>query len=574
VNGRNGRNGKRGKSGKKGKKGPRGKPGKKGVKGRNKHQTKEKGHVIGSVIDAVSGMALGGVKVYITKNGRGILRRKTEDGTGRYYAPLSPGKFKIRATKQGYYPAIRSVKMVGLTIHRVDIVMSPKLYPGQLRIVTIWNSAPLKMSSFLQTPYKCVVSGKTRKCTDATSGAKAVYDYDKCAGHGPQTMTIRKFKVGTYNFFLTQDSRFGKITRGHVVVRMYTPKKVMTFRVNSYGRLINKVGKGRAWCVFKIDGAKALQKSPELAISDCASEDSLSVSRMVRHAAHNVMIYRVLQARKKLKAKPDAIKQPKKAKNAISGVISGKVISAVNGKGVRGAKISIIQRGVVFKTVRTTSRGLYYARVPYGSYRLTIMKRGMDANPQSVSVAQKTVRKTLIVSPKLKRGEFRLVLTWSTTPKDLDSYLKTPDGCIISFRKRFCNRLGGRANLDLDNTHGKGPETITVHKPIAGKYIYYIQQYSRRGSFRASRATVRIFLPNGRSYKHRLGRFGKVIGPHGRGRTWIVAVIDGTTGRIASGAAVSPAAIKSARSSRRRRRRRRRVHRHSRRRRRRRRFFG
>ena len=69
----------------------------------------------------------------------------------------------------------------------------------------------------LQTPHKCVVSEKTRKCTDI-SGAKAVYDYDKCQGHGPETMTIRRFMKGTYNFFLVQDSRWGKITECSLAV--------------------------------------------------------------------------------------------------------------------------------------------------------------------------------------------------------------------------------------------------------------------------------------------------------------------------------------------------------------------
>lgn len=555
--GRNGLGGVRGKAGKKGGRGARGKMGAPGRPGRDKHQTKQKGHIIGMVTDAITGLSIGGAKVFISKGGRGIARRKTEDLTGRYYAPLAPGKFKVSATKTGYYTAKRTVVMKGLSVHRVDIVLAPKLYPGQLRIVTTWNQPQLIVSSYLQTPHKCVVSEKTRKCTDI-SGAKAVYDYDKCQGHGPETMTIRRFMKGTYNFFLVQDSRWGKITRGRAVVRVYTSKKIMTFRIGNYGRVVNKVGKGRAWCVFKIDGAKAADKSPELAVSDCATEDELTVQRMIRRAAHNVLVFRVLKARGKLKVKKTKSRRSKRRKKAITGVMSGKVINAVNGKGVRGAKITVLRRGVVAKTVRTTSRGMYYIRLVYGAYKLKIEARGMDVNKQSANLAQSRVAKTLILSPKLHRGEFRLVLTWTTTPKDIDSYLKTPDGCVISFRKRFCNRLGGKANLDLDNTHGKGPETITVHKAIAGKYIYYAKQYSRRGSFRASRATVRIFLPNGRSIIHRLGGYGKITGPHGRGRTWIVAVIDGTTGRIASGAAVSSAAISGRRRTRRSRSRRRR----------------
>ena len=41
------------------------------------------GHIIGMVTDAITGLSIGGAKVFISKGGRGIARRKTEDLTGR-----------------------------------------------------------------------------------------------------------------------------------------------------------------------------------------------------------------------------------------------------------------------------------------------------------------------------------------------------------------------------------------------------------------------------------------------------------------------------------------------------------
>ena len=74
-----------------------------------------------------------------------------------------------------------------------------------------------------------------------------------------------------------------------------------------------------------------------------------------------------LQARGKLKVKKTKSRRSKRRKKAITGVMSGKVINAVNGKGVRGAKITVLRRGVVAKTVRTTSRGMYYIRLVYAA---------------------------------------------------------------------------------------------------------------------------------------------------------------------------------------------------------------
>jgi hypothetical protein len=127
-----------------------------------------------------------------------------------------------------------------------------------------------------------------------------------------------------------------------------------------------------------------------------------------------------------------------------------------------------------------------------------------------------------VISPKFK-GAIRLVLTWSSRPKDIDSYLKTPGGCTVWYRKRHCRGRGDKSDLDVDNTRGKGPETITVHKPANGWYYYYIQQYSTRGSLRASKAVVRIYLPDGSVSVHRVGKYGALAGRPGRGRTWMVA---------------------------------------------------
>ena len=63
------------------------------------------------------------------------------------------------------------------------------------------------------------------------------------------------------------------------------------------------------------------------------------------------------------------------------------------------------------------------------------------------------------------RAQMRIVLTWSKTPADLDSYLSTPDGCVINYRARHCKRAG-TADLDVDNRKGFGPETITIRKPV------------------------------------------------------------------------------------------------------------
>jgi adhesin/invasin len=150
--------------------------------------------------------------------------------------------------------------------------------------------------------------------------------------------------------------------------------------------------------------------------------------------------------------------------------------------------------------------------------------------------------KLLLLSPKLAAGSMRIVLTWDASPKDMDSYLLTPSGCTVSYQKRECADDGQRAVLDLDNTHGNGPETTTIHKAKKGKYTFCVKQYSRHGSMSSSGATVRVFLPSGRTMVKRIGTDGKVRGHKGRGRTWAVLQIDGRTNAVSTADGV-PAAF-------------------------------
>lgn len=263
-------------------------------------------------------------------------------------------------------------------------------------------------------------------------------------------------------------------------------------------------------------------------------------------------------------------------------MVSGKVINLVSGKPVGGAKIRLSQRSGAAgtKIVRTGSKGLYSVRLRYGTWRAEITGAGFADSEENIHVGAEALNKGLMLSPKLKPGSMRFVLTWSHSPKDLDSYLRTPGGCTVWYRKRHCHTRGEKVHLDLDNTHGHGPETITVSKfAKSGKYTYCIKQYSRRGKLVDSSAIARIFFPSGKQKILNIGRAGHLRGGRGRGRTWLVVSVDAATHKISTPrssdkcGAAPRRGFRRRRSSRRRRSRRRR-NRRRRRRSRRRRFFG
>ena len=76
-------------------------------------------------------------------------------------------------------------------------------------------------------------------------------------------------------------------------------------------------------------------------------------------------------------------------------------------------------------------------------------------------------------------GELKAVLTWGATPRDLDFYLKTPDGTKINYRNK--KPLGSEASLTEDTTDGYGPETLNINPLQGGTYSFYVNNFSGGG---------------------------------------------------------------------------------------------
>ncbi|NLI92046.1 MAG: hypothetical protein GX434_07490 [Peptococcaceae bacterium] len=111
------------------------------------------------------------------------------------------------------------------------------------------------------------------------------------------------------------------------------------------------------------------------------------------------------------------------------------------------------------------------------------------------------------VTPNLSQNEIRIVLTWGSSPSDLDSHLEGP---AAAANKRFYVYYGNRsytysgityAALDQDKVTGFGPETITISQLLTGTYRYSVHNYSHRTSandltLSNSNAQVRVYVNN------------------------------------------------------------------------------
>jgi len=141
------------------------------------------------------------------------------------------------------------------------------------------------------------------------------------------------------------------------------------------------------------------------------------------------------------------------------------------------------------------------------------------------------VEHNVILSPSLAdvNGVLRFVLSWNAEPSDLDSYLATPeiDGSehLVCFWDTGDSLSAPYATLDIDETDGFGPETITMYQLVDGTYKYYVNKFSGMGDLAGCGARVQIYDTDGLVQT-------LVVPTEGTGEYWYVCDVNGADGTI------------------------------------------
>ncbi len=198
--------------------------------------------------------------------------------------------------------------------------------------------------------------------------------------------------------------------------------------------------------------------------------------------------------------------------NDEKGIASGAIINAFDASRIPGAKI-VIYRGIdnsegeAVTTVYSNENGYYEVELEPGNYTLRVS--ATDYTPATASILvigdETNGNQDCSLSPILKEGEIRAVLTWGAYPSDLDSHLvgPTPDGDkfhIYYEAKNYRYNDILYNNLDVDDTTSYGPETTSVYVGInQGEYTYYVHDYTNRNSsysteMSASEAVVTVYI--------------------------------------------------------------------------------
>jgi uncharacterized protein YfaP (DUF2135 family) len=201
-------------------------------------------------------------------------------------------------------------------------------------------------------------------------------------------------------------------------------------------------------------------------------------------------------------------------------VLSAVVKDAV----IPNAQVIFQKNGEASVTATTDSQGKINIPSPFGgvddaSVTIIIKKEGY-----STLVTKGPCNKLVYaISPTMKTLDgLRVVLSWNGAPKDLDSHLSFEGNHIY-----FEQKTGTKANLDVDDTDGFGPETITVEKKEAGKkYIYAVHNYSKMSEINntslsdLSNAKVYVYIGNTLIKTYQVPTGSK------KGNLWTVFMID------------------------------------------------
>ena len=186
-----------------------------------------------------------------------------------------------------------------------------------------------------------------------------------------------------------------------------------------------------------------------------------------------------------------------------SGTVSAKgtVKDAVTGDSLSGVSMKFFQGNTLCAETVTDSFGEYTVDLASGDYMVKLIKDGYVESDQELYIGAlaEAVYKDFTISPELMAGEIRIVLTWGSSPRDLDSYVtgETDEGKSVytSFISPVCMRGGKKlAELDVDQQNGYGPETTTIYD-VNGTYHFRVVDYNVTGTLAQSGAQVTVYLP-------------------------------------------------------------------------------
>lgn len=188
-----------------------------------------------------------------------------------------------------------------------------------------------------------------------------------------------------------------------------------------------------------------------------------------------------------------------------SGTASGTIRNALTGAGIAGVTLEVrsgwnnADSGEILTTITTDASGNYSVDLPLGNYTLNATKEGYISTMVNIIVQSgATASQNGAMTPVISGDSFRIVLTWGSSPSDLDSHMVGTLSSGSSFHVYYSHKseYDGEVevcNLDVDDTSSYGPETITLNTTTDNPYYYYIYNYSSTTGMITSEAQIKVY---------------------------------------------------------------------------------
>lgn len=190
----------------------------------------------------------------------------------------------------------------------------------------------------------------------------------------------------------------------------------------------------------------------------------------------------------------------KEVAEGVDGEISGYVKNAVTGRGMT-ATLKLREKGkktgTVLYEVKSGSNGKYAFAGKQGKYTAEVSAKGYVTEYIDLEILNGQVKtgEDIILSPEVAEGEIRIVLSWDSSPADLDGHAEGVSSSGSRFAIDYGHKVAnGVGKLDVDDTNGHGPETITI-TDAGAEFTYFVVDFLGVGTMNSSNATVKVYLP-------------------------------------------------------------------------------